>query len=188
MRFFILFLLLSFNVLAIGVSPSGFEVAAKPGEIIEKDFYLYNTNNVDKNYQLIVEGYDWFSFFPSKLNIKANSKSKVKVILEVPNNVSMGVYVGNILFKEETKDNGLYLVPGVKIPYNITVKGGFFGYSVEERARIYHSAAVFEQNIKEDVRKIEIKPEIVSFGVLFLVIIILLVFVLRRFLKLSKSL
>ncbi len=188
MKILFFILLLSFNVLAIGISPVSFDIEASKGEIIEKEFYLYNTDNEDRSFNIAVEGYDWFSFFPSELNLKSNSKEKVKIILEIPDNVSKGIYYGKIYFKEENKRNGVYFSPGVAISYNITIDDGIVHYERVERLKIYHSAAVFEKNVREETRKVRLKPEIVSFGVLSLIVVILLFLLVLRLVKITKHL
>jgi len=188
MRILFFILLLSFSVFAIGISPGDFEVETKKGEIIEKDFYVYNTDNKDKEFKIVVEGYDWFSFFPSDLEIKANSKEKVKVILEIPDNIGKGIYLGKIYFKENSNGEGLRLNPGVLVSYKIDVKEGVVYYGKEEKLRIYQSASVFEKDVKEVVEKEEIGLDIISFAVLGVLVFILMILVMMRVVRLTKHL
>jgi len=186
-KYFLLFLILISEVFAIGISPGSLDLEADRGEIIQKDYYLYNTQEEDKEFRIFVEGFDWFSFYPNNIKIEPNSKAKIRIILEIPSNISSGIYVGKIYFKEKI-DNALNINPGVIIPYNLSVDGDLISYSELDQRVIYHSAMVFEQEVKETIKKEKIKLETTLFVILGIIVIILLAFVVKRFIRITKGL
>ncbi len=178
MKFLIIFVLASSFVFAIGISPNDFNAEVNKGDIIEKEFYVFNTKDKSVSYTSFVD-LDWFSIYPDNFEIGGNNKQKVKVILEVPNNVNKGEYNGLIYFKEENNKKGVSLDSSIGIKFKVVVLDG----DVKEEKEIINSRIVTGDITKHVmVRNKEkgVNYSLIVFFGLLLIVLILLVFVVWR--------
>ncbi len=121
---FLIFLLTFTTANAIGVSPARLDFGVVPKEIpVEREFSLFNTQDIETNYLVYTNNFEeWFEFIPQKVSIPAGQSTNIRVIVNIPQNVSSKTYHTNIYIKQiDSKIDQISLSPAVAIRTTLVV-------------------------------------------------------------------
>lgn len=115
---FLIFFLTFTTANAIGVSPARIDFGVVPKDVpVEREFTLFNTQDIETDYLMYTNNFeDWFEFIPDKVSVPAGQSTKIRVIVNIPQNVSSKTYHTNIYIKQiDSKINQISLSPAVAI-------------------------------------------------------------------------
>jgi len=121
---FLIFLLTFTTANAIGVSPARLDFNVLSKEVpVETQFTIFNTQDIETNYLIYTNNFeDWFEFIPQKVLIPAEKSTKIKVIVNIPQNVNSKTYKTNIYIKQiDSKTSQISLSPAVAIRTKLVV-------------------------------------------------------------------
>jgi len=121
---FLIFFLTFTTANAIGVSPARLDFDILSKEIpVEREFTLFNTQDIETDYLVYTTSYeDWFEFIPDKVSVPSGQSKKIKVIVNIPQNVNSKTYNVNIYIKQiDSKINQISLSPAVAIRTKLVV-------------------------------------------------------------------
>ncbi len=121
---FLIFLLTFTTANAIGVSPARLDFGVVPKEIpVERQFTIFNTQDIETDYLVYTNNFEeWFEFIPQKVSIPAGQSTNIRVIVNIPQNVSSKTYHTNIYIKQiDSKIDQISLSPAVAIRTTLVV-------------------------------------------------------------------
>ena len=124
------------------IFPAILEIESKPGERIEHQILLRGTGG--EQYTLKVYGLnildeygrfassmdeeialDWISFLPNEFSFELATEKRVKIVIDIPEDVSLGDYYLTVALEKTSEEEGTAAVSGaLEIPLLISVMDG----------------------------------------------------------------
>ncbi|MBI2672030.1 hypothetical protein HYX16_03800 [Candidatus Woesearchaeota archaeon] len=136
--YFLFFIFLISNVYGFGVSPSEFNINLENGQELERQFFIFNDNQI-KLFNISSYEISFFNFSSFIVEIDENNQKEIKFLINVPFETENGSYSGRIYVKEDRiSEGGINIDTLLGIKVNINVKSN---YSLDND----------EGNLKEDL-------------------------------------
>ncbi len=177
--YFLIFILISFNAFAFGVSPSNFEVMLNNNEGIEKEFTLINDDYETKEFEIKSYGIDFINFTEFTFKIAPQSQENIKFSINVPYETNEGIYEGRIYINKIKHEEGgvnLDALLGIKIKVNV-----ISNFTENYFAEGINSENKYLQNRNDNfLDEFTENPEIFVFYILIAVILFACIFVICR--------
>jgi len=181
--YFLFFIFLISNVYGFGVSPSEFNINIENGKEVEREFFIFNDNQV-KFFNISSYGISFFNFSSFIVEIGENGKEEIRFLINVPFETENGSYDGRIYVKENRINEGgvnIDTLLGIKV--NINVKSNYsLDNNIKEdlllKQEYNDEITFFEEINKEDLNFLvyfKDNPELTLFyGLIILVLMLCL--------------
>ncbi len=169
--YFFLFILFLSNAYGFGVSPGIFKIEIKNGEEMEKEFFIYNNEEIVKKFSINGDGF--FNFSDFIVEVDGNNEKEIKFKIRIPYETLEGDYAGRIYVNELNMEEGginLDTLLGIKFEFSVNSDYELKENKVEQKIE-------FKAENKDKVLETKIKEEL-GLEIIFFYALISLVFLL----------
>lgn len=184
--YFLIFILISLNAHAFGISPSSFEVRLQNNYGVEKEFTLINDDFETKEFEISSYGIDFINFTKFNLKIGPQSQENVKFLIGVPYETSEGIYEGRIYVnKIKPEEGGVNLDALLGIKVEVEVESNFTGDYFADSIKLNSGNEILQEDKYDFLDSMTENPEIILFYALTIVLCIICAFFIANRLFLS---